>query len=247
VDIRSIRPEAGLVEKSAPDHTQPDPGTFNRTRERNRKLLRLARSALTFASAVVVPLAVYYMLRGFGVDVYAALLVIAAVGAVPPIVALILRRSMGRITMYFSLMSIGALLLSLLPGSEEFLLAKGAVLTAATATWFVLSLRATHPLVYVLTKPLLEGRWTWPAGWDRHWERSGRFRRMWRVATLMWAAGLYFDAGARVVMAFTLPPDVVPGLATLLYVLTTVALNVITNVYYIASGIFRPDSRLYAG
>ncbi|MGW6174237.1 VC0807 family protein [Arthrobacter sp. NPDC055138] len=235
------------MEKSAPDQMQPDPGTGNLAGERNSKLLRLARSALAFAAAVVVPLAVYYLLRGIGVDVYAALLVIAAVGAVPPIVALVRRRSMGRITMYFSLMSIGALLLSLLPGSEEFLLAKGAVLTAATATWFLVSLRATRPLVYVLTKPLLEGRWTWPSGWDRHWERSGRFRRMWRVATLMWAAGLYFDAVARVVMAFTLPADVVPGLATLLYVLTVVALNLVTTLYYIASGIFRPGSRLYAG
>lgn len=34
-------------------------------------------------------------------------------------------------------------------------------------------------------------------------------------------------------MAYTLPPDDVPGLALALYVVTLVALNVVTNIFYI--------------
>ena len=53
------------------------------------------------------------------------------------------------------------------------------------------------------------------------------------------------DAAARVVMAYTLPPDMVPALGTLLYAATTVVLLVVVNVLYIASGVHDPDSLLY--
>lgn len=68
---------------------------------------------------------------------------------------------------------------------------------------------------------------------------------MWRISTLMWAVGLLADAVGRVWMAFTFPPDVVPALATGLYVVTIIGLNVAVNVYYIACGVFNRGSRLY--
>lgn len=68
---------------------------------------------------------------------------------------------------------------------------------------------------------------------------------MWSVATAMWGIGLILDAAARVLMAFTLPPDSVPGLGTVLYVATVVILNVVTNSYYVACGVFRRGSGLY--
>lgn len=192
-----------------------------------------------------VPLLAYQILRASGASVYATLLLIAAAGAVPAAVQLIRRRRVGRIPLYLSIMSVSSLLVSLVPGSKGFLLAKGAVLTAGTAGWFLLSLRAPRPLTYVFTKPLLEGRLTWPGDWEGHWVRSSRFRRMWRTSTVMWAAGLGLDAVARVVMAFSLPADIVPGLGTGLYVATLVVLNIVVNAYYVGAGVFARNGRLY--
>lgn len=226
--------------------TLPDrSGTHAPGADRRQKLQRGLRSALTLLCSLGLPVLLYYVLRGFGVSVYTALLITAALSAVPSIYQLVRRRTVGTIALYFSAMSIAALAISMLPGSAEFLLARGAVLTGATAVLFAVSLRARRPVVFWLTRPILEGRWNWPAHWDGLYEESSRFRRMWQVATLMWAAGLMGDAVGRVVMAFTLPPDIVPALATVLYVVTLVVLNVATNVYYIASGVFNRGSRLY--
>lgn len=85
----------------------------------------------------------------------------------------------------------------------------------------------------------------WPAVWDGLYEASGRFRRMWAAATIVWAVGLLLDAAGRVIMAFTLPPDMVPALASGLYIVTIIVMNIVTNVYYIASGVFNRGSRLY--
>ncbi|WP_417219504.1 VC0807 family protein [Arthrobacter sp.] len=203
------------------------------------------RATAGFLVSLALPVLLYYVLRAAGVGVYAALLVTGVLSAVPSAYQLVRGRTVGRIALYFSFMSIGALLVSLVPGDERFLLAKGAVLTAATAGVFLVSLRSRRPLVFSLTRPLLEGRWNWPSDWDRIFEESRRFRRMWRVTTVMWAAGLLGDAAGRVVMAFTLSPDVVPALATVLYVVTLVVLNVGVNVYYIACGVFNRRSKLY--
>lgn len=184
-------------------------------------------------AALLIPLAAYYVLRWAGLGVYATMLVVAAGSAVPAVVSLLRRRSVGRIALFYSLMSIGSLLVALLPGSTELLLAKGAILTAATGAWFLASLRGSRPLTFVFSRPLLEGRLGWPGGWEDWWRNSQRFRRMWRVSTGMWAVGLFIDAAARVSMAYTLPHDDVPGLATALYIVTVIILNVVTNVFYL--------------
>jgi len=46
-------------------------------------------------------------------------------------------------------------------------------------------------------------------------------------------------------MAYTLPPDMVPALGTVLYAATTLVLLVVVNVLYIASGVYDPDSPFY--
>jgi hypothetical protein len=59
---------------------------------------------------------------------------------------------------------------------------------------------------------------------------------MWRTSSALWAAGTLLDAAARVVMAYTLPADVVPGLNLGMYVATAVVLNVVTTVVYVRAG-----------
>gem|GEM_PF-3853356 len=63
------------------------------------------------------------------------------------------------------------------------------------------------PLSNALSRPLMEGRFRWPSGWGPAVVRSPRWRRMWRVSSVMSAVGTITDAVIRVVMAYTLPAD----------------------------------------
>ena len=54
------------------------------------------------------------------------------------------------------------------------------------------------------------------------------------------------DSALRVFMAYTLPVDEVPGLGTVLYLVTSAIVLVVTNVFYIFSGLFDMRSSLYA-
>lgn len=60
-----------------------------------------------------------------------------------------------------------------------------------------------------------------------------------------WGVGTLADSALRVVMAYTLPPDLVPALGTVLYVATSAVLIIATNVFYAVSGAYNPDSTLY--
>ncbi len=59
------------------------------------------------------------------------------------------------------------------------------------------------------------------------------------MTTVIWGAALLADAVIRVVMAYTLPVDVVPGLGGALWPVTFIMLQVITNVYFWRAGLWR--------
>ena len=189
----------------------------------------------------------YYVLRAFGLSIYLSLVIVAVATGVPAAVSLIRRRTGASIvTTYFSLVSLAATLLAFIPGSPQFLMARDAAITAGTGALFIYSLRNERPIVYILTKTLLEGRLHWPGNWEKHWDTAPRFRRMWRISTVLWGLGFFLDAGLRVFFAYTINPDIVPALTTAMYLGTNVALIIISNVFYISSGIFNPHSALFA-
>jgi hypothetical protein len=203
----------------------------------------VARTAAGFA----VPLLVYYGLRAAGSSIYVAVLVSTLVSVVPSAVTLLRERRLDHLSAYSAAMVLGALVLSLVSGSPRVLLAKGALLTGATGVWFLVSARGSRPLAYSFTRPLLEGRLGWPGGWDHIWEASPRFRRMWRVSSVLWGLGTLADAVLRVVMAWTLPPDSVPLLANVLYGVTAAVLVVVTNLWYGVCGSWSRRSALWEG
>jgi len=206
---------------------------------------RAGRVVVRVVVGLALPTALYYLLRAAGLSVYGSLLVSTVASAVPGLVTLVRERRFDGLSAYFTAMMLGALVISLIPGATRFLLAKEAVLTAVTGAWFIASVRAERPLVYLFTRPILQGRLRWPADWDGLWSRAPGFRRMWRVASVIWGVGLLVDAAVRVAMAWALPPDDVPGLATLLYAVMVVVLNAVTHTYYTLRGVHDPRSPLY--
>ena len=208
---------------------------------------RVAR-VVRFAVDLVVPVAAYYLVRLLGSSVYTALLVSTLLSAASALVQLVRSRRLDGLAAYMTVMLLGSLVIALVSGSERFLLAKGAVLTGVTGTWFIASAwLARRPLVFLFSRPLIEGRLGWPGDWDTMWTRAPAFRRMWRVSSVIWGLGLLLDAAVRVWISYRLPPDSVPALAQVLYGVTTVVLVVISNVWYFACGIHRRSSPLYLG
>jgi hypothetical protein len=196
--------------------------------------------------------ALYYLLRHLGVSVYAALVVGAVLSLLPALVSMARGSRPGGLEAFFTVLLFASFAISLLPGDERFLLAKDALVTSGVGFWFLASLRwADRPLAYQFAKPMVEGRMGWPGDWEGLWQREPWFRRMWRTSSAMWAAGTLLDAVARVVMAYTLPADLVPGLNLAMYVGTAVVLNVVTTVVYIRAGALggrrRRDSARGAG
>ncbi|MDT8912233.1 VC0807 family protein [Amycolatopsis sp. PS_44_ISF1] len=194
---------------------------------------------------VLVPLAVYYGLRAAGAGIYLSLLGGAAGSVAGAAVALARTRRVTALTGYVLTMMVLSTAVALIAGSPRFLLAREGWITGVTGVWFIASLAAPRPLVYLFSRPLLEGRLRWPPAWDRMWERSPRFRRMWRTSSLLWGVATLTDSAARVVMAYTMPVDLVPALGTALYVATSVVIVVVTNLYYITAGVFNRDSAMY--
>ena len=171
---------------------------------------RVVVTLLKLGVGLALPTLAYYALRRGGFGVYTSLLVPTAVSAVPGVVSVVRERRVDMLSTYFTAMLLGGLAVSVVPGNERFLLARDAVLTGVTGAWFIASLRARRPLAYVFTRPLLQDRFRWPPDWDDLWLRSPRFRRMWRVSSVLYGVGLLLDAAARVVLAYSLDPDLVP-------------------------------------
>ncbi len=211
-----------------------------RSPSRSRRPGFLGPGLLWFAFDLLVPTALLYILVWLGYSLYLALLASASISAVTALVSY--RRGTGRqsfapIMLALALAGFGV---ALVTGSDRFLLARESVLTAIVGAWFLRSIWNERPLTYVFTRPLLEGRFgTAGRKWEPIWEREPRFRRIWRVSSLMWAVALFIDAILRVVIAYTLPIYTVPISQTGLMLATMLVMQVVTNVYYVRAGLWR--------
>lgn len=198
---------------------------------------------------IALPLALFYGLRAAGVGVYPTLVVSAAAPAALVVGRFVRSRRLDHLALFTLTVIAVSTAVSLVSGDPRLLLAREGWVTALIGLWFLGSPAARRPLAFLYSRPLLERRTRAPgrpADWDELWDRLPRFRRIWRVGTALWGGALLADAAVRVLMAYTLPVDTVPALNTALYAVTSLVLIVITNVYYTAVGLYRPDSALYA-
>jgi len=199
---------------------------------------------------IVAPIAVYYVARALGATVWVALLAGGGVPALGVLAGLLRGRrpdSMGILVLAALAVSAAA---SVVNGSPRVLLARDGLTTGAWACYMYLSLLAARPATFVVSRPLLEGRrvfdaatrrWVRPAAvsWDDLWTRVPRFRRIWRVCTVIWGSAILADAVVRIAMAATLPIGVIPALGGALWPVTFIVLQVATNIYFARSGFWR--------
>jgi hypothetical protein len=182
----------------------------------------------------------YYVLRALGVSSLLALTAGAVISGASTGWTLVVQRRFDPFNTLV-VVTIGiSILVAVVAHSSRFLLARDGLTTGVWGVWFVASAVAGQPAAYVLGRVFLEGRSAFTAGsWDDLWATSAAFRRIWRIASVIWGCGMLADAAARVVMSYTLPVSAVPALGGLLWPVTFVLIQIASNIYYHRAGLWQ--------
>lgn len=180
------------------------------------------RLLVSMALDVALPLGVYYGLRALGAGQWLALVLSGAI-ALARLAYQVIRSGKVELLPLFSLtIVLAGTLLSLVTGDPRLLLARESYLTAILGTWILATLAMARPFLFTVTRDLMAGDAA--RAWAADWGRSPQFRRVLRLLTLGWGGAFLVDAVARVVMAYTLPVDLVPVLSTALLVVLLVTM-----------------------
>ncbi|QUH01012.1 hypothetical protein HUO13_09410 [Saccharopolyspora erythraea] len=185
---------------------------------------------------LVLPLVIYYGLRSAGIGEVPALLACAVVPVARVGYGLVARRRVDPVAVFVLAMVLVSLVLFLVSGSPRALLARDGWLMAACGAAALVTLWR-RPVVFTLGRMLLARSGHSAADWDDRWRCSASFRRVWRVLTLAWGVALIVFAAVKVVMAYTLPVDVVPAVTTAMWIGAVVLLNVGSQLYLRLPGI----------
>ena len=200
----------------------------------------LKRQLGLYVLDIGAPIVLYYVLHGFGVSNIAALSAGAAIPACSTAVAAITRRRVDAVAILVLAGFVVSIAASLLTHNARLLLAKEGLITAVWGLWFFASLRTHRPAAFEFARPLMEGRKSFAQqSWDIVWIQHSQFRRIWRVSTAIWGAAMLIDAVIRVAMSYSLPIHAVPALGGVLWPVTFLVIQIVTNVYYHRSGLYQ--------
>ena len=169
---------------------------------------------------LLLPLAGYYGLRAAGVSTWLALTVGSAL-AVPWIVYGIIRKRRVDVTAAFTLtlLLVGALMSSV-TGDPRVLLVRDSWIGALLGIWILGTLATQRPFIMTTSRAIVVAK-IGEAGadaWEARWIDDSDFRHHVRVLTAIWGVVFLGDAIVRVVLAYTLPLDAVPGVSTVQWV-----------------------------
>ncbi|RDI69237.1 VC0807 family protein [Nocardia pseudobrasiliensis] len=103
---------------------------------------------------------------------------------------------------------VASVVLTSLSGDARFVLARASFYIALAGVYFFVSAWGTGPFMQVALKPVhTEGDPPRVAAFDRLWAASSRFRRIYRVLTAALGLVLLADAGLRLAVIYSYPPD----------------------------------------
>jgi intracellular septation protein A len=163
---------------------------------------------------VALPMALFYVLRSFDVPALWALLVSALPPAVRSGYVLVRHRRIDPISAFVLAVLVVNVAVSLISGDPRLLLIRSAWFGLLFGGLMLVSLVAgERPFLFRAVCTLQPAR---TAELDRRWTADAAYRRIWRTVTLWWGLGSLLLGCVIVVMAYTLPVDVVPFLDTAL-------------------------------
>jgi len=228
-----------MLTSQAPRPTAAAPAGAGAAAEAERRPAPLRGQLARYALDIAAPIALYYLLHGAGASNLLALSAGAAVPACSTLFTLLTKRRVDAVALLVLASFVASIGASLLSHNARFLLAKEGLITGVWGAWFLASAAAHRPAAFVFARPLMEGRKMFPArSWDSLWHTEPQFRRIWRISSVIWGSALLLDAAVRVWMSYALPIHVVPGLGGLLWPVTFVAIQIVTNLYYRRAGLF---------
>ncbi len=166
---------------------------------------------------LALPLAGYYGLRAAGASAWLSVAAGSAIAA-PWIIYSAVRNRQFDVTAAFSLSLIVASgVMSLVTGDPRLLLVRDSWLGALFGVWILATLMTQRPFVMVTSRAIVVAK-LGEAGakaWEGRWDREPDFRRHVRILSAVCGAVLLADAGVRIVLAYSLPVDAVPGVSTI--------------------------------
>lgn len=178
---------------------------------------------------VAVPLASFYGLRAAGANQWLALVVSGALPGLRLLYQLIRKRRLEMLALFsLSIVLVGTTI-AFLTADPRLLLARESYLTVLIGLWILVTLLGRRPFIFTATMRLMPEADA--EQWRREWRDSAQFRRAMRVITALWGVSFLIDAAARVVMAYTVPVDLVPVLSILLILLMLTLVVVASKAY----------------
>ncbi|MCR6486389.1 hypothetical protein M8542_26525 [Amycolatopsis sp. OK19-0408] len=194
----------------------------------------MGKSLVTLLCDIAAPVGGYYLLRAFDVAPVWAL----TLGGLPPALRVLYlaarhRRVDGMGIFVLLIVAVG-LVTTLATGDARLQLVRGAWFSVLIGLWMLASLRiGRRPTTYQATLALVPRR---AAELEDRWADTPSFRRVWRVLAVVWGLGGLVHSAFSIVLAYTLPVDVVPGLDTVLSIASFVVLQVVTQVLLAREG-----------
>jgi hypothetical protein len=190
-----------------------------------------AMLAATLVIDLALPLIVFYGLRAAGVaQVWAVLLGVLA-PVVHTVYGIVRHRKVSGLAIMVMTLLVASIVVSLITGSSRILLAKDAAVTGIAGLWLLATLLAERPAMFHAGRPFADAKAAEGEDWDTKWRREPAFRYTLRVMTAVWGCALLIDGGVRVLIAYTLPVDLVPLVANVQYGVLTGALWAFTAIY----------------
>ncbi|MFC9738523.1 VC0807 family protein [Streptomyces noursei] len=171
---------------------------------------------------VIVPLVLFYGLRWLGANQFLALLAGAVIPVAGAVRGIVCERRIGGLQL-FMLGTMGlTVAVSFVTGSPRLMLIRNGWGMAAIGVWMLCTLLAPRPFLYEATRIVVDEdrQRTLEANWDRY----PAFRRMLWICSAFWAVACLSDSAVRVVLAMTLPVDLVPALDEVLLGITVLAI-----------------------
>ncbi|WP_242440922.1 VC0807 family protein [Streptomyces sp. CB02923] len=171
---------------------------------------------------VIIPLILFYGLRWLGVNQFLALLAGAVIPAAGMVRGLVTERRIGGLQLFMLGMMGLTVAMSFVTGSPRLLLIRNGWGMAAIGVWMLCTLPARRPFLYEATRIVVdEGKLqTLKVNWDRY----PAFRRMLWICSAFWGVACLIDSAVRIILAMTLPVDLVPFLDDVLLGVTLLAI-----------------------
>jgi hypothetical protein len=196
-------------ESSAPVQSHQEP--------KNGRLALFASAAFD----LIVPLAVYYLLRQNGASPLAAGVTSGIVPALRTVYVFLRYRKADALGLFMISMMVVGTVVSVISGDARFFFAKDGWLTGMFGVWMLVTLFFKRPfflhagLSIARTKKGEAGA----AAWEARWHNEPKMRSALRLLTVVFGVALVLDAVVRVVIAYTLPIDQVNLVTTVQWVI----------------------------